>query len=173
MRCISFFRETLSSTFLLFCFVLYLFFFIYSFINGVFFSWITCCASACINLRLEFSLYQRFFNNLPTLPHVPTASKASLFMLASEHPRCTRGPWRIVLPFFATSTTTFSDLRAVQVLLAICLWCPIIIWSKLNSEVGRRRLIRAKTSLRGCIIGHERCIKMTYLLRTYHNLLTK
>lgn len=128
MRCISFFRETLSSTFLLFCFVLYLFFFIYSFISDVFFSWITCCAYACINLRLEFSLYQRFFNNLPTLPHVPTASKASLFMLASEHPSCTRGPWRIVLPFFATSTTTFSDLRAVQVLLAICLWCPTIIF---------------------------------------------
>ena len=99
MRCISFFRETLSSTFLLFCFVLYLFFFIYSFINGVFFSWITCCASACINLRLEFSLYQRFFDNLSTLLHVPTTSKASLFMLASEHPSCTRSPWRIVRPF--------------------------------------------------------------------------
>ena len=121
----------------------------------------------------HLSLHRRFFNDLPTLPHVPTASKASLFMLANEHPRCTRGPWRIVLPFFATSTTIFSDLRAVQVLLAICLWCPTIIWSKLNSEVGRRRLIRTKTSLRGCIKGHERCIKMTQLPRTYHNLLTK
>ena len=82
---------------ILFCLVS--FFFIYSFISDVFFSWITCCASACINLRLEFSLYQRFFDNLPTLLHVPTTSKASLFMLASEHPSCSRGPWRIVRPF--------------------------------------------------------------------------
>ena len=87
------FSGNLKLDFLLFfCFAWY--FFISSIATSVmYFSCIIRCA-------LIYSLLvSTFFNNLLTLPHVPTTSKASQFMLASEHLGCISGPWRIVLLF--------------------------------------------------------------------------
>lgn len=104
-----------SYSFALSCLFLFLFFFHQLWLHqwGIF-PWITRCAYACIYFRLEFFLYQRFFNNLLTLPHVPTTPKASLLMLASEHLGCISGPWRIVLPFLRDFDNHFLMLSLIS-----------------------------------------------------------
>ena len=50
--------------------------------------------SLCVCVHLfsaRILLVSTSFNNLLTLPHVPTTPKASLFMLASEHLGCISG----------------------------------------------------------------------------------
>ena len=79
-----------SYSFVLSCLFLFLFFSItYGYINEVFFPGLLVVRMRAFTARIL--LVSTSFNNLLTLPHVPTTPKASLFMLASEHLGCISG----------------------------------------------------------------------------------
>ena len=110
---ISFFRETLCSNF--FCYFLFCFvFFIFSYINNVFFPGSFVVRMHAFIFGSNSPRINVFFNDLLTLPHIPTTSKASPFMQASEHLGCISGPWRIVLLFLRDFDKHFRMLSLIS-----------------------------------------------------------
>lgn len=85
MSCISFFRETLCSTFLLFFLFCLVLFFSSSTATSVLYFFLDYSLYTCIHLfSARFLLVSKFFNS-SLFPQLPTTPKASLFVLASEH----------------------------------------------------------------------------------------
>ena len=85
MSCISFFRETLCSTFLLFFLFCLVLFFSSSTATSVLYFFLDYSLYTCMHLFLaRFLLVSKFFNS-SLFPQLPTTPKASLFVLASEH----------------------------------------------------------------------------------------
>ena len=151
MSCISFFRETLCSTFLLFFLFCLVLFFSSSTATSVLYFFLDYSLYTCMHLfSARFLIVSTFFNS-SLFPQLPTTPKASLFVLASEH----------------QGSSSFACDLSVTIN-----WTKLISGENHYRGGGLTRTVTITSARGGCIMGHERRINMTFWLRAHHNLLT-